>query len=192
MSSICHFQTAERPLVAVPVKLNVAVCVAGLLRRWDDSQKFLSDNPHLVCKETANCLVVICVDHDIDEVSPSLGRWCRAAATPRPHGLQWSCNAWDPLNCTAVCLPSPETRPDGAGGPPGHRHAVHTGLGGGAPGGPQRLLQTLLCKDQGASAEIFSSWAAFVRITPAEGGKRLCARLQTSPTRTHSSASCSC
>ncbi|XP_053184238.1 hsp90 co-chaperone Cdc37-like [Scomber japonicus] len=39
----------------------------GMMRRWDDSQKYLSDNPHLVCDETANCLVVICIDFEIDE-----------------------------------------------------------------------------------------------------------------------------
>ncbi|XP_040001520.1 hsp90 co-chaperone Cdc37 isoform X2 [Xiphias gladius] len=39
----------------------------GMLRRWDDSRKYLSDNPHLVCEETANCLAVICVDLEIDE-----------------------------------------------------------------------------------------------------------------------------
>ncbi|XP_070837932.1 hsp90 co-chaperone Cdc37 isoform X1 [Chaetodon trifascialis] len=39
----------------------------GMLRRWDDSQKYLSDNPHLVCEETTNCLVVICIDFEIDE-----------------------------------------------------------------------------------------------------------------------------
>ncbi|XP_075947710.1 hsp90 co-chaperone Cdc37-like isoform X3 [Anarhichas minor] len=39
----------------------------GMTRRWDDSQKYLSDNPHLVCEETANCLVVICIDFEIDE-----------------------------------------------------------------------------------------------------------------------------
>ncbi|KAK2817330.1 hypothetical protein Q5P01_025521 [Channa striata] len=39
----------------------------GLLRRWDDSQKYLSDSPHLVCEETANHLVVICIDLEIDE-----------------------------------------------------------------------------------------------------------------------------
>ncbi|XP_045903285.1 hsp90 co-chaperone Cdc37 isoform X2 [Micropterus dolomieu] len=39
----------------------------GLLRRWDDSQKYLSDNPHLVCDETANCLVAVCIDFEIDE-----------------------------------------------------------------------------------------------------------------------------
>ncbi|KAG7486550.1 hypothetical protein JOB18_033506 [Solea senegalensis] len=39
----------------------------GMLRRWDDSQMYLSDNPHLVCEETANCLVVTCIDFEIDE-----------------------------------------------------------------------------------------------------------------------------
>ncbi|CAJ1053991.1 hsp90 co-chaperone Cdc37 isoform X1 [Xyrichtys novacula] len=39
----------------------------GMLHRWDDSQKYLSDNPHLVCEETANSLVVICIDYEIDE-----------------------------------------------------------------------------------------------------------------------------
>lgn len=49
--------------------LDVLVCAPGMLRRWDDSQKYLSDHPHLVCEETANCLVVICIDFEIDEVS---------------------------------------------------------------------------------------------------------------------------
>ncbi|KAM8878609.1 hsp90 co-chaperone Cdc37-like [Spinachia spinachia] len=39
----------------------------GLTRRCDDSQKYLSDNPHLVCEETANCLVVLCLDFEMDE-----------------------------------------------------------------------------------------------------------------------------
>ncbi|XP_012736701.2 hsp90 co-chaperone Cdc37 isoform X1 [Fundulus heteroclitus] len=39
----------------------------GMLRRWDDSQTYLSDNPHLVCEESANYLVVLCIDFEIDE-----------------------------------------------------------------------------------------------------------------------------
>ncbi|KAF5888557.1 Hsp90 co-chaperone Cdc37 [Clarias magur] len=39
----------------------------GMLRRWDDSQKFLSDNPHLVCEETANYLVIMCIDLEVEE-----------------------------------------------------------------------------------------------------------------------------
>ncbi|TRZ06374.1 hypothetical protein HGM15179_020733, partial [Zosterops borbonicus] len=40
----------------------------GMLRRWDDSQKFLSDNPHLVCEEMANYLVIWCIDLEVEEV----------------------------------------------------------------------------------------------------------------------------
>uniref|UniRef100_A0A8B9F2U2 Hsp90 co-chaperone Cdc37 n=1 Tax=Amazona collaria TaxID=241587 RepID=A0A8B9F2U2_9PSIT len=40
----------------------------GMLRRWDDSQKYLADNPHLVCEETANYLVIWCIDLEVEEV----------------------------------------------------------------------------------------------------------------------------
>ena len=39
-----------------------------MLRRWDDSQKYLSDNSHLVCEETANYLVIMCIDLEVEEV----------------------------------------------------------------------------------------------------------------------------
>ncbi|KAG8441325.1 hypothetical protein GDO86_006890 [Hymenochirus boettgeri] len=39
----------------------------GMLHRWDDSQKYLSDNPHLVCEETANYLVIWCIDLEVEE-----------------------------------------------------------------------------------------------------------------------------
>ncbi|KAM8764874.1 hsp90 co-chaperone Cdc37 [Rhynchonycteris naso] len=39
----------------------------GMLHRWDDSQKYLSDNAHLVCEETANYLVIWCIDLEIEE-----------------------------------------------------------------------------------------------------------------------------
>jgi len=39
----------------------------GMLRRWDDSQKYLSDNAHLVCEETANYLVIMCIDLEVEE-----------------------------------------------------------------------------------------------------------------------------
>ncbi|XP_048847015.1 hsp90 co-chaperone Cdc37 [Brienomyrus brachyistius] len=39
----------------------------GMLGRWDDSQKYLSDNPHLVCEETANYLVIMCIDLEVEE-----------------------------------------------------------------------------------------------------------------------------
>ncbi|XP_034396412.1 hsp90 co-chaperone Cdc37 [Cyclopterus lumpus] len=39
----------------------------GMMRRWDDSQKYLSDNPSLVCEETANYLVIMCIDLEVEE-----------------------------------------------------------------------------------------------------------------------------
>ncbi|XP_068584162.1 hsp90 co-chaperone Cdc37 [Cebidichthys violaceus] len=39
----------------------------GMMRRWDDSQKYLSDNPDLVCEETANYLVIMCIDLEVEE-----------------------------------------------------------------------------------------------------------------------------
>uniref|UniRef100_UPI0037E7DA61 hsp90 co-chaperone Cdc37 n=1 Tax=Semicossyphus pulcher TaxID=241346 RepID=UPI0037E7DA61 len=39
----------------------------GMMRRWDDSQKYLSDNAHLVCEETANYLVIMCIDLEVEE-----------------------------------------------------------------------------------------------------------------------------
>ncbi|XP_030636428.1 hsp90 co-chaperone Cdc37 [Chanos chanos] len=39
----------------------------GMLHRWDDSQKYLSDHPHLVCEETANYLVIMCIDLEVEE-----------------------------------------------------------------------------------------------------------------------------
>lgn len=39
-----------------------------MMRRWDDSQKYLSDNSDLVCEETANYLVIMCIDLEVEEV----------------------------------------------------------------------------------------------------------------------------
>ncbi|XP_048767077.1 hsp90 co-chaperone Cdc37-like isoform X2 [Ostrea edulis] len=39
----------------------------GMLRRFEDSQQFLIDNPDLVCEETANVLVIWCIDLAMEE-----------------------------------------------------------------------------------------------------------------------------
>ncbi|XP_072104222.1 hsp90 co-chaperone Cdc37 [Mobula birostris] len=46
----------------------------GMLSRWDDSQKYLSDNPHLVCEETANYLVIWCIDLEVEEKHALMGQ----------------------------------------------------------------------------------------------------------------------
>ena len=39
----------------------------GMLKHYDDSKKYLSENPELVCEDTANYLVVWCIDLEIEE-----------------------------------------------------------------------------------------------------------------------------
>jgi len=39
----------------------------GMLRKWEDSKKYLQENLHLVCDDTANDLVVWCVNLEIEE-----------------------------------------------------------------------------------------------------------------------------
>ncbi|CAL1547310.1 unnamed protein product [Lymnaea stagnalis] len=39
----------------------------GMLQKWDDSKQFLTDNNHLVCEETANYLVIWCIDLEVEE-----------------------------------------------------------------------------------------------------------------------------
>lgn len=41
----------------------------GMLGRYEDSKKFLQDNPYLVCENTANYLVIWCINLEIEEVS---------------------------------------------------------------------------------------------------------------------------
>ncbi|KAL6439114.1 hypothetical protein ACFW04_003823 [Cataglyphis niger] len=39
----------------------------GMLRKYDDSKKFLQDHPHLVCENTANYLVIWCINLEMEE-----------------------------------------------------------------------------------------------------------------------------
>lgn len=40
----------------------------GMLRKYDDSKRFLQDHPHLACEETANYLVIMCINLEMEEV----------------------------------------------------------------------------------------------------------------------------
>lgn len=40
----------------------------GLLRKYDDSRAYLKANNHLVCEDTANYLVIWCINLVVDEV----------------------------------------------------------------------------------------------------------------------------
>ncbi|PNF16121.1 Hsp90 co-chaperone Cdc37 [Cryptotermes secundus] len=39
----------------------------GMLRRFDDSRRFLQENHHLVCEDTANYLVIWCINLEMEE-----------------------------------------------------------------------------------------------------------------------------
>lgn len=41
----------------------------GMLRKYDDSKRFLQENYQLVCEDTANYLVVWCINLEMEEVS---------------------------------------------------------------------------------------------------------------------------
>ncbi|CAL9699830.1 unnamed protein product [Knipowitschia caucasica] len=46
----------------------------GLLRRWEDSQSYLSERPHLVCEETASALVHICISMEREQKQALMGQ----------------------------------------------------------------------------------------------------------------------
>lgn len=48
----------------------------GMLRRYEDSKVFLKANNHLVCEETANFLVIWCINLEMEEVSIYLAILC--------------------------------------------------------------------------------------------------------------------
>lgn len=62
-------RAGAEPALQGPPGYSIRYLPAGMLRRWDDSQKYLSDNVHLVCEETANYLVIWCIDLEVEEVS---------------------------------------------------------------------------------------------------------------------------
>lgn len=41
----------------------------GMFSKYEDSQEYLTSHLHLVCEETANYLVLWCIDLEIEEVS---------------------------------------------------------------------------------------------------------------------------
>jgi cell division cycle protein 37 len=40
----------------------------GMLRKYDDSQEYLLQHPELTCEETANYLVIWCINLEVEEV----------------------------------------------------------------------------------------------------------------------------
>ncbi|KAK7929615.1 hypothetical protein WMY93_006010 [Mugilogobius chulae] len=101
--------------------LNVS-CPVGMLRRWDDSQAYLSDHPDLVCEETASALVHICIDLELEQKHALMAQVntlsdgagvtvCDVCAETRSDGAGVTvCDV-----CAETCSDGAETRSDGAG-----------------------------------------------------------------------------
>jgi len=113
-----------------------------MMRRWDDSQTYLSDNSSLVCEETANYLVIMCIDLEVEEVKTAT----KNVSFFILINVLWAVTKRYSLSLFFFFL-LVETLIDGASGSSDHRHAVHSGVGKKPQGGPPRLLSTILCKD---------------------------------------------
>lgn len=91
----------------------------GMLRKYDDSKKFLSDNPYLVCENTANYLVIWCINLEMEEVSVTFEHYSVAAEfLMLTAQLTWRCNIHRIFS---------ETRFDGTCSSSMHMYAIHTG-----------------------------------------------------------------
>lgn len=54
--------------------VDLVCSLSGMLRRWDDSQRFLADMPQLICEETANYLILWCMELQQEGVCSEGGR----------------------------------------------------------------------------------------------------------------------
>lgn len=114
-----------------------------MLRRWDDSQRYLSENPHLVCEETANYLVIMCIDLEVEEVKTTE---CFVFFTQHftffPQGF-YSAALLKQVQFSNIFSFSVETCFDGAGRSSDHRHAVHSRVVQKPQSGPTWLLSSI-------------------------------------------------
>ncbi|NXN53450.1 CD37L protein, partial [Rynchops niger] len=71
----------------------------GMLSRWDDSQRFLSDHPYLVCEETSRYLMLWCYHLEAEEKRALMEQVAhQAVAMQFIIEIARSCNV-DPRGC---------------------------------------------------------------------------------------------
>ncbi|XP_066566832.1 hsp90 co-chaperone Cdc37-like 1 isoform X2 [Amia ocellicauda] len=71
----------------------------GMLRRWDDSQRFLSDHPHLICEDTANYLIFWCFRLKAEEKEALMEQVAHQAVAMQFILEMASTNKEDPRGC---------------------------------------------------------------------------------------------
>lgn len=59
----------------------------GMFRKYEDSERFLSEHPALACEETANYLVIWCIDLAVEEVRNYTPGTYTCVTRRHPHGF---------------------------------------------------------------------------------------------------------
>ncbi|KAG9354166.1 hypothetical protein JZ751_012290 [Albula glossodonta] len=85
----------------------------GMLRRWDDSQSFLSDRPNLICEETSNYLILWCFRLQAEEKEALMEQVAHQAVVMQ-FILEMARNSQqDPRGCFRQFFQKARTRQEG-------------------------------------------------------------------------------
>ncbi|XP_061117893.1 hsp90 co-chaperone Cdc37-like 1 isoform X1 [Conger conger] len=85
----------------------------GMLRRWDDSQRFLSDRPYLICEETSNYLILWCFRLQAEEKEALMEQVAHQAVVMQFILEMASSSQQDPRGCFRQFFQKARTRQDG-------------------------------------------------------------------------------
>ncbi|KAJ8339011.1 hypothetical protein SKAU_G00357970 [Synaphobranchus kaupii] len=85
----------------------------GMLRRWDDSQRFLSDWPHLICEETSNYLILWCFRLQAEEKEALMEQVAHQAVVMQFILEMASNSQQDPRGCFRQFFQKARTREEG-------------------------------------------------------------------------------
>ncbi|KFU83937.1 Hsp90 co-chaperone Cdc37-like 1, partial [Chaetura pelagica] len=85
----------------------------GMLGRWDDSQRFLSDHPYLVCEETAKYLILWCFHLEAEQKRALMEQIAHQAVVMQfIIEMARSCNV-DPRGCFRLFFQKAKVREEG-------------------------------------------------------------------------------
>ncbi|KAJ8401955.1 hypothetical protein AAFF_G00375360 [Aldrovandia affinis] len=85
----------------------------GMLRRWDDSQRFLSDRPYLICEETSNYLILWCFRLQAEEKEALMEQVAHQAVAMQFILEMASNSQQDPRGCFRQFFQKARTRQEG-------------------------------------------------------------------------------
>ncbi|NXN86854.1 CD37L protein, partial [Bombycilla garrulus] len=92
---------------------SVVLIVMRMLGRWDDSQRFLSDHPYLVCEETAKYLILWCFHLEAEQKRALMEQIAHQALVMQfIIEMARSCNV-DPRGCFRLFFQKAKVREEG-------------------------------------------------------------------------------